>query len=84
VRKDSLAGVSAWLLALVVGYVLSIGPVFNLAERGRVSPEAFEATYKPFELVAGVPSVRDLLNYYLDWWEPTREVSHEGRGVHGD
>ena len=59
-------------------YVLSIGPVGGLAERGMISPdgcEVIEIVYAPLESLTHVPVVRTMLMNYIDWWMPRHPAS---------
>ena len=72
-EKSPVATVSAWLLGLLVLYVLSIGPVIGLAERGMISPdgcEVIKVVYTPLEDLTDVPGVSTILLDYIYWWVP--------------
>lgn len=56
------------LLLLPVLYVLSIGPVAVLADRGFLSRERFATAYAPVMHFGDNPLVRELLRDYVGWW----------------
>lgn len=54
------------LLFLLVGYVLSVGPVFWLVERGIIPGDEARTFYAPMRFLAeSCPPFRVLLNFYL-------------------
>ena len=58
------------LLVLVLAYVLSIGPVMRLADRGIIEPETFDTIYMPLIPFTNIPGFVDGMNWYLWLWEP--------------
>lgn len=58
------------VFALIVLYVLSIGPAAELVHK-RYIPLWAMLIYQPMATVADyVPSVSPILNAYIEWWSP--------------
>ena len=56
-----------WVLGLLVVYVLSAGPVIDLAFKG-VVPMTIIHVYEPLRFVIHMPVLGDALTSYLGWW----------------
>jgi hypothetical protein len=63
-------------MTAVVLYILSVGPVIGIADRGMIAPETIEWIYAPLEPLAEVsPMFRDALIDYVNLWEPSHVSS---------
>jgi hypothetical protein len=59
------------LLAAIVLYILSVGPVWWLAfHYGKPSKHTFSAVYRPFVFVRKARPLRDVTDWYLRVWVP--------------
>ncbi len=63
-----------WTLSIVavpVLYILSIGPLWYLVERGTIPepiPKGLEVFYKPLAWIHDNTPLRRPLDAYVDWW----------------
>jgi hypothetical protein len=73
-QHGSTSHATAWfisVLAAMVLYVLSIGPVVGLLENGtipRAAERQLEWFYTPVLMLADIPDMAPPLEIYLTWW----------------
>ncbi len=68
--KSNASTLLVAVLAVILAYPLSMGPVMRLAERGVIPVEAFDTIYDPLRFFVGVPGFVPAINSYLCFWEP--------------
>jgi hypothetical protein len=73
-EPDKTSPATAWTISIVAAlvlYVLSIGPVVGLLENGTIPQSAessLEKLYTPVLLLAHLPGGGTLLGNYFEWW----------------
>lgn len=71
-KRESAA--TAWLIvgvvlvAVLLFYLLSVGPAARLVQNGYLDLEIYRAVYAPLQWLSQWPSFRDILNTYTHWW----------------
>ena len=67
--------VVSWVLGLLVVYVLSVGPMFRLCDKGVLSGRVMWI-YLPLFEAAHLPGVGGMLFEYIGWWYPKWKHPH--------
>ena len=68
-EQRSWAGTAAlWVLLLPIVYVLSVGPVFAIAERFRLRAEPLLLVYAPVTWLHRNTPLKRPIEMYVDWW----------------
>ncbi len=57
-----------WLVGLALAYVLSIGPVARMCDKGLLPLGPCTVLYSPLKPLIAVPVIGQALTSYVDWW----------------
>ena len=68
--KPSPSTVAAYTAGAIIAYLLSVGPVGRLADRGIISPETFDKIYASLDPLLNIPGFGKAISWYAMLWEP--------------
>jgi hypothetical protein len=74
-RKRRIWFLVIYLTALIVMYVLSMGPAFQAASTGHFSTTAFRRIYLPLIFLGQHTPLRHPLEFWLELWVPPTKLS---------
>ena len=65
--KPNTSTLTVAVLAVILAYPLSLGPVMQLAKNRLISPKIF-VIYQPLFYCAVIPGFKGFMRYYLGLW----------------